>query len=118
MLFDSPLASAPVVQSPRRNAVASCGMSPTLLNVTVVPALMRVRAGAKLFSVLPAPILIESTPAAIAPTGPATVGGGGGGHSGPSCPLSENTQTASPAALPCSELPPVAIAMYCSPSTS
>src|SRR5262245_57355869 len=94
--FASPLASAPVVQSPTRIAVASCGMSPTLVNVTVVPALMRVRAGPKLYSTLPAPILIASTPAAIGPVGPATVGGGGGGHNGPSCPLSETTQTASP----------------------
>src|SRR3954462_12797445 len=99
--FVSPLASAPVVQSPTGNAVASCGMSPTLLNVTVVPDLIRVRAGAKLYSVLPAPILIASAPATIGPIGPAMVCGGGGGHSGASCPLSENTQTASPEALPC-----------------
>jgi hypothetical protein len=55
-----------------------------LVKLTVVPLLIRVRAGAKLYSVLLAPILIASTPAAIGPTGPATVCGAGGGHSGPS----------------------------------
>ena len=44
--------------------------------------------------------------------------GGGGGHSGASCPFSENTHTASPLALSCKLLPPVAIATYSSPSTS
>jgi len=52
------------------------------LKLTVVPLVIRVRAGAKLYSVLPAPILIASTPTAIGPIGPATVCGGGGGHSG------------------------------------
>src|SRR6266700_2774324 len=111
-VFVSPLASPPVLHSPTGNAVASCGMSPTLLNVTVVPVLIRVRAGAKEYSVLPLPILIASAPTAIGPTGPAMFGGGGGGHNGLSWPLSENTQTASPYELPCSWLPPVAIAMY------
>src|SRR5947208_15685509 len=106
-VFVSPLASPPVPQSPTgTNAVASCGMSPTLLNVTVVPALIRVRAGAKEYSVLPLPILMASTPTAIGPTGPAMLGGGGGGHNGLSWPLSENTQTASPYELPWSWLPP------------
>jgi hypothetical protein len=59
-------------------------MSPTLLKLTVVPLLIRVRAGAKVYSVLLAPILIASTPTVIGPVGPATVCGGGGGHSGPS----------------------------------
>src|SRR5947207_1278071 len=47
-------------------------------------------------------ILIISTPVAIGPTGPAMFGGGGGGHSGPTCPFNEKAQTASPLALPCS----------------
>src|ERR1041385_4146865 len=114
----SPLASAPVVQSAVGIAVASCGMSPTLLKVSVVPVLMRVRDGAKLYSTLFAPILIVSAPLTIAPVGPAMVGGGGGAQSGPSWPLSENVQTASPYALLCIELPPAAMVMYCSPSTS
>jgi hypothetical protein len=32
--------------------------------------------------------------------GPATVGGGGGGHNGFNCPFYEKAQTASPLALP------------------
>src|SRR3954464_6970881 len=93
----SPLASAPVLQSPTgMNAVASCGTSPTLVNVTVVPALIRVRAGANEYSVLPLPILMASTATAIGPTGPAMAGGGGGGHNGLSWPFSEKVQTASP----------------------
>ena len=57
---------------------------------------MRTRPGTKLYSTLMPPILMVSTPVAIGPMGPATVGGGGGGHSGPSWPFSEKTQTASP----------------------
>src|SRR5690242_4978188 len=96
----SPLASAPVVQVLSCcRALASCGRSPTLVKLTVVPVLIRVRAGAKLYSVLLAPILIASTPAATGPVGPAIVGGAGGGHSGPSLPFSEKVQTASPDAL-------------------
>ncbi len=48
MAFVSPLSSGPVSQLPTlplSNAVAVCGMSPTLVKVTVVPALIRVRAG-------------------------------------------------------------------------
>src|SRR5215472_10049915 len=93
-------------------------MSPTLVKVTVVPALIRVRAGPKEYSTLLAPILILSAPGTIGPGGPATLAGGGGGHSGPSCPFSAKAQTASPKELPCSTLPPVAIGMNCSPSTS
>src|ERR1700761_9295128 len=117
-VFVSPLASAPVLQLFCCKALASCGRSPTLVKVKVVPLLIRVRAGEKLYSVLLAPILIASTPAAIAPVGPATVGGAGGGYNGPSWPFNEKVQTASPEALPCIELPPVAIVMYSSPSTS
>src|SRR3954452_23416790 len=95
--FVSPLASAPVLQlSCCCKALASCGRSPTLVKLTVVPLLIRVRAGEKLYSVLLAPILIALVPAAIGPVGPATVGGTGGGHSGPSLPFSEKVQTASP----------------------
>src|SRR5215831_175073 len=118
MAFDSPLTSTPVSNLPRSIDVAEWGRSPALVNVTVVPALMRMREGPKLYSTLPAPILTASTFAMIGPMGPATVAGGGGGHSGPSCPFSENAHTASPYALPCNWLPPVAIATYCSPSTS
>src|ERR1700727_1937624 len=119
-VFDSPLAMTPVFQPlvSCTNDVESCGMSPTLVKAKVVPLLIRVRAGEKLYSVLLAPILIASTPAAMGPVGPATVGGAGGAHSGPIWPFSEKVQTASPEALPCIWLPPVAIAMYSSPSTS
>src|SRR5262249_16860721 len=79
---------------------------------------MRTRDGTKLYSTLLPPIRIVSTPVAIGPIGPATVAGGGGGHSGPSWPLRENAHTASPYALPCSWLPPVAMTTNCSPATS
>src|ERR1700688_1165266 len=95
-VFVSPLASAPVLQLSCCSALASCGMSPTLLKLTVVPLLIRVRAGEKLYSVLLAPILISLAPTAIGPVGPATVCGAGGGPRGPSLPLSEKVQTASP----------------------
>src|ERR1044071_7438458 len=95
-VFVSPLARAPVLQPSCCKALASCGRSPTLVKLTVVPLLIRVRAGAKLYSVLLAPILIALAPAAIGPVGPATVGGAGGGHRGPSLPFSEKVQTASP----------------------
>src|SRR6267378_1424520 len=121
MAFEPPLISTPVSNLPLSIDVAECGRSPTLVKVTVVPALMRMRDGPKLYSTLPAPILTVSTFAMTGPVGPATVAGGGGGHSGhsgPSWPFNENAHTASPYALPCSWLPPVAIATYCSPSTS
>src|SRR5580692_5600045 len=119
-VFVSPFEIAPVLQPllSCTSEVESWGMSPTLVKVNVVPLLIRVRAGEKLYSVLLAPILIVSTPAASAPVGPAIVGGAGGLHNGPSWPFSENVQTASPEALPCIEFPPVAIVMYSSPSTS
>ena len=41
-------------------------------------------------------IVTASTPSAIAPLGPAMAGGGGGGHSGDSCPFNEKAHTASP----------------------
>src|SRR5207237_32522 len=78
------------------------GSSPTFVKFSALPALMRTRPGTKLYSTLLPPILIVSTPVTIGPTGPATVGGGGGGYSGPSCPFNEKAQTASPLALPCS----------------
>src|ERR1700759_2538994 len=94
-VFVSPLASAPVLQPfSCTSDVESCGTSPTLVKVSVVPLLIRVRAGEKLYSVLLAPILIASTPAATGPVGPAIVGGAGGGHSGPSWPFSEKVQSA------------------------
>src|SRR5882724_13063241 len=55
-------------------------------------------------------------PRAMGPVGPATVGGGGGGHSACTWPVKENAHTASPWALPLRLLPPVAMATYCSPS--
>src|SRR5207249_11976299 len=89
------------------------------------------RTGEKLYSSLLAPILTVTTPVSIGfdaikipghrcgnPEGPPTVDGGGGGHKGPNCPFKENAHTASPYALPCNWLPPVAMATYCSPSTS
>src|SRR5436309_1694697 len=100
MLFGSPLARAPVLHSACGRAVASCGKSPTLLKVSVVPALIRIRAGLKPYSTLLAPILIALTPVTIGPVGPATVVGTGGGHNGPSFPFNENTHMASPFALP------------------
>src|SRR5262245_53103485 len=112
MAFESPLLITPVSHFPRSIDVAECGRSPTLVNVTVLPALIRMRAGKKLYSTLFAAILTVSAPTVIGPVGPATVCGGGGGHSGPSWPFNENAHTASPYALPCSWLPPVAIAMY------
>src|ERR1700722_16599753 len=112
MVFVSPFTITPVLQLSCWSALASCGMSPTLLKLTVVPLLIRVRAGEKLYSVLLAPILISLAPAAIGPVGPATVAGAGGGHIGPRLPFSEKVQTASPDALPCIELPPAAIVMY------
>src|SRR2546422_5512486 len=118
MAFVPPLTSTPVSHLPLSIDVAECGRSPTLVKVTVVPALTRMRAGPKLYSTLLAPILTVSASAMIGPVGPATVWGGGGGHSGLSCPFNENAHTASPYALPCSWLPPVAITTNCSPSTS
>src|ERR1700761_4764746 len=99
----SPFEIAPVLQPllSCTSEVESCGMSPTLVKVSVVPLLIRVRAGAKLYSVLLAPILIVSVPTAIGPVGPAIVGGTGGAQSGPIWAFSENGQTASPEALPC-----------------
>src|SRR5437867_7317421 len=118
MAFDWPFTSTPVSNLPRSIEVAECGRSPTLVKVTVVPCLMRMRAGAKLYSTLFAPALTASTPATIGPVGPATVCGGGGGHSEPSCPFNEKAHTASPYALPCSWLPPVAIATRSEEHTS
>src|SRR5882762_1269390 len=118
MAFEPPLTSTPVSHLPRSIDVAECGRSPMLVKVTVVAALIRIQAGPKLYSTLLAPILTVSAPATIGPVGPATVWGAGGGHRGPSCPFNENAHTASPYALPCSWLPPVATATYCSPSTS
>src|SRR4029434_3798888 len=102
MALDSPLTSTPVSHFPRSIDVAECGRSPTLVKVTVLPDLIRMREGPKLYSTLPAPILTVSTFATIGPIGPATVWGAGGGHSGPSWPFNENAHTASPYALPCS----------------
>src|SRR4029453_14333964 len=102
MALDSPLMSTPVSHLPRSIDVAECGRSPTLVNVTVGPALIRTRGGAKRSSRWFAPILIASAPATIGPVGPATLCGGGGGHRGPSWPFNENAHTASPYALPCS----------------
>src|SRR5712692_3267885 len=102
MAVEPPLGNVPVSHSRLSIAVAVCGRSPTLVKVSVVPALIRTRAGAKLYSTLLAPILIVSTPVAIGPVGPATVWGGGGGHRGLSSPFNENAHTASPYALPCS----------------
>src|SRR5437870_10354242 len=80
MAFEPPLTSTPVSHLPRSIDVAECGRSPTLVNVTVAPALIRMRDGPKLYSTLLAPILTVSAPATIGPVGPATVCGGGGGH--------------------------------------
>src|SRR4030095_15076666 len=118
MDLSPPFGNMPVSQSALGHAVAPCGRSPTLTNFSVSPFLTRTRDGTKLYSTLMPPILTVSTPVASRRVAPATVGGGGGGHSGPSCPFSENAQTASPEALPWSWLPPVAITTYCSPSTS
>src|SRR3954462_8593302 len=102
MVFVSPLASTSVSHflSIPAAAVAVCGRSPTLLKVTGVPAFTRVRLGAKPNSLLFAPIWTLLTPSAIGPSGPATVAGGGGGHSGWTLPFSANVHTASPVALP------------------
>src|SRR2546422_1733320 len=110
MAFVPPLTITPVSHLPRSIDVAECGKSPTLVKVTVVPALIRTRAGAKLYSTLFAPMRTASAPAAIGPVGPATVCGGGGGPSGPRRPLHENAHTASPHPPPSSWVPPPAIA--------
>src|SRR5262245_55175923 len=98
MLLVAPETRRPVSHVPSffSHETALCGRSPTLEKVRAVPFLMRTRPGTKLYSTLMPPILMVSKPVAIGPTGPATVGGGGGGHSGPSCPFSEKAQTASP----------------------
>src|SRR5213594_2343342 len=80
MAFEPPLISTPVSNLPLSIDVAECGRSPTLVKVTVVPALIRMRAGPKLYSTLLAPMLTASAFAMIGPVGPATVWGGGGGH--------------------------------------
>src|SRR5205085_11746963 len=98
MDFAWPAGTTPVSQSPFCHAVAPCGRSPTFVKFSVLPALIRTRPGTKLYSPLLPPILIVSTPVRIGPTGPATVGGAGGAHSGPGCPFSENAHTASPLA--------------------
>src|ERR1700749_4945529 len=87
----SPLEIAPVLQPllSCTSEVESCGISPTLVKVSVVPLLILGRAGKKLYSVLLAPILIASAPTAIGPVGPAIVGGAGGAHSGPIWPFRE-----------------------------
>src|SRR5439155_27305066 len=113
MDFAWPFGSTPVSQLPSCHAVAPCGRSPTFVKFSVLPALIRTRAGTKPYSTLLPPILIVSTPVAIGPTGPATVGGGGGGHRGPSCPFKEKVKTASTLALPCSLLPTITITTYC-----
>jgi hypothetical protein len=78
-----------------------CGVSPALVKVISVPALTRVRFGKYPNSMLLSPIFTASTPSAIGPVcGPATLGGGGGGHSRFTWPLRENVHTASPLALP------------------
>src|SRR3989475_11890535 len=109
MAFEPPLISTPVSNLPLSIDVAECGRSPTLVKVTVAPALIRMRDGPKLYSTLLAPILTGSAPATIGPVGPATVCGGGGGHRGPSCPFTEKAHTAPPYALPCRCVRPVAI---------
>src|SRR6266850_3090692 len=106
MAFDWPLTSTPVSHLPRSIDVAECGRSPTFVKVTVVPGLIWMRPGPKLYSTLLAPILTVSAFATIGPVGPATVWGGGGGHRGLSTPFNEKAHTASPYALPCSWLPP------------
>src|SRR5213593_154603 len=118
MDFSPPLGSTPVSHSALCHAVAPCGRSPTLTKLSFSPFLTRTREGTKPYSKLLPPIRIVSTPVAIGPIGPATVWGTGGGYSGPSWPFSENAHTASPLALLCSWLPPVAITTNCSPSTS
>src|SRR2546425_3567126 len=72
MDFAWPFGSTPVSQLPSCHAVAPCGRSPTFVKFSVLPALIRTRAGTKLYSTLLPPILIVSTPVAIGPTGPAT----------------------------------------------
>src|ERR1700710_2200426 len=123
MVFDSAFASAPVshLLSDAPGAVvevAVCTMSPTLVNVIVVPNFTRVRAGQKAYSTLLSPILIVLVPSAIGPSGPAIRDGGSGGGIGAIDPFIPNTHNASPVALPWIELPPVTMAMYSWPSTS
>src|SRR2546425_664966 len=96
MAFVPPLTSAPVSHLPRSIDVAECGRSPTLVKVTVAPALIRMRGGPKLYSTLLAPILTVSASAVIGPVGPATVWGRGGGHRGPRCPLHEDARPPPP----------------------
>src|SRR5262247_3250852 len=96
MVAFPPEGRTPVSHSRPCQATALWGRSPTLAKVSVVPALIRTRPGTKLYSTLIAPILTVSTPLAMGPTGPATVDGWGGGHSGLRRPLSEKAQTASP----------------------
>src|SRR5437899_11544024 len=106
-------------------------MSPTLVKVTVVPASIRIRAGEKLYSSLFAPILTSATPLTIGIDAvkmagdldgikgwPAIVGGGGGGHRGPTFPFRSKAQTASPSGLPIDRLPALRMARYRSPSPS
>src|SRR5262245_29162132 len=118
MAPEPPGARSPVSHARVSIAVAVWFRSPTLVQVTVVPTLTRMRAGPNLYSMLLLAISTLSTPSAIGPVGPATVGGGGGGHSGCTWPFKEKDHTASPFPLPIIWLPPVAMAMYCSPSTS
>src|SRR5256712_7786779 len=118
MAFVAPLTSTPVSHLPRSIDVAECGRSPTLVKVTVAPALIRMRGGPKLYSTLLAPILTVSASAVIGPVGPATVWGRGGGHRGPTCPFNQNAPPASPDPPPCNWLPPAPTAVNCSPSPS
>lgn len=96
MVFDWPFSNTPVSHLAAFYSVAVWGISPTLVKVTLVPALTRVRPGQYRYSSLLSPIFIMSAPCAIGPAGPATFEGGGGGHNGPNCPFSEKDQTASP----------------------
>src|ERR1700690_3898132 len=97
-VFVSPFEIAPVLQPflSCTSEVESCGTSPKLVKLNVVPLLIRVRAGEKLYSVLPALIWIASSSTTIGPVGRAIVGGAGGAHTGPSWPFSEKVQTSSP----------------------
>src|ERR1700710_1015872 len=101
MVFDSAFASAPVshLLSDAPGAVvevAVCTMSPTLVNVTVVPSFTRVRAGQKAYSTLLSPILIVLVPSAIGPSGPAIREGGCGGGRGAMVPFIPKTHSPSP----------------------